>query len=112
MSGSRPGEADASKDSFDVIHAGTSQKVVIGDTSLKSTLFGRDTSVIRLSATKACFVKFGRAVEPTADRTGTSVFLQEGVTEYFAIDTGGETKLAVMNANAGEAGGLYITEGA
>jgi hypothetical protein len=104
-SGSKgPRKGSNPDNSFDAIFPGTTQKITTSASSQQSAAFAAATTIVRLIATKACYIKF--AANPTA--AATDVFLPENVVEYFGV-TGAE-KLAVIWST--EEGVLHICEGA
>lgn len=94
-----------SREHFQAIIPGTSQRVAIGGVSTQSSAFGSLTSIIRVLPTQDCHIKLGS--NPTAVANGTSIFLVAAGEYYFGV-TGGH-KLAVIQDSAG--GFIYITEG-
>lgn len=81
----------------------TTQSITTSGTSAAiSNAVGDQTYVVRIHATKACFVTF--AGTPTA--TTSHMFMADGQTEYFAISPG-EKVAAIQSA---EAGTVYVTE--
>jgi hypothetical protein len=91
---------------FQAFYPGTSQTKAVGATSASATVFGANTSVVRLCATTDCFIKV-EASHATA--ASTDMFLPGTlIPEYICVDPG--TQLAVIQSTA--SGTLYITEGA
>jgi hypothetical protein len=93
---------------FQAIFPGGSQKASFTGSSSQVSFTAQENpspSVIRLFATKDCWIKIG--TDPTALSDGTCVFIASGIVEYFGIP--GNNKLAVISNGAD--GDLYITEG-
>lgn len=91
---------------FQAIQPGESQNVTIAGASAPTTnAFQGGTSIVRLVATSACYVKFGTA--PVA--TTSDMYLPADTPEYFAVKEGASWKVAVIQASAG--GTLNVTEG-
>lgn len=72
---------------------GTVQNVAIGGSSTQSAAFQNTTGMIRLRADIACAVLVG--TNPTA--LTTSVQLDAGAAEYFAVPIGQSYKIAVIS---------------
>lgn len=92
-------------ESFPAIFQGDSQNISFNATSTQSTAVGADTRIVRLVATKACYIKIGS--NPTA-AASTSMLLPADVFEYIGVRPG--DKVAVIQL--AEAGVLNVTEGA
>jgi hypothetical protein len=81
----------------------TTQSVSVGSSSAATTNgVGPDVHVVRLIATKACYVAFGAA--PTA--TTSNMYLAPNREEYFTIKPG--QKVAAIRES--EDGSLNVTE--
>jgi hypothetical protein len=94
---------DVRAGNFQAIVAGTSSTVAFTASSVQSSAFGAETTIIRVISTEDCFLKFG--ANPTA--ATTDMFLPSGAIGYFGV-TAGE-KVAAIRSSA--SGTLYITEG-
>ena len=90
---------------FQAIIPGTSQKLSYTGTSAQSSAVATATTLVRVVATTACFIKIGTNPTAVAD---TSMYLPAGIPEYFGIEGG--QKIAAIQLSSG--GDLYITEGA
>lgn len=73
-----------------------------GTTAATATAFNGQTYIVRIHATKACFITF--AGTPTA--TTSHMYMGDGMTEYFSVSPG--EKVAALQAT--EAGTVYVTE--
>lgn len=92
---------------FQAINQGKSQVVSIGGSSVKSSAFQAQTTIVRLISTQDCWISTG--VNPTAVAgDADSFFLPAGIVDFFGV-VGGQ-QLAVIQDS--QAGSLYITEGA
>ena len=68
------------------------QTVAIGAASVRCNAFNTATRLVRLTADSVCSVKFG--TNPTA--SATTMRLEAGAVEYFAVQPGAGMKLAVI----------------
>jgi len=91
------------ENSFPCIYIGESEKISFGASALNSSVAASRTTIVRLYATKNCFIAIGDGV--TADNT--AMFLPAGIVEYFGINAG--DWVSVIQATAG--GDLYLTFG-
>lgn len=89
---------------FQCIVPGVSQTIALTSSSVQSSAFAATTSIIRLFATKDCFLIFG--ANPTATTAG--VFIPGGIIQFLGVVPG--QKLAAIESIAD--GSLYVTEGA
>ena len=78
---------------------GTSVRAAIAGTSSSTTLVDASTTVVRLVADTACFVRVAAAATTT-----TAAYLPAGVVEYFAVQPGQAVHVI------GTSGFLYVTE--
>lgn len=93
--------------SYQAIRPGGTQEVAFTGTSAQSSAFGAKTGLIRVFATKDCWLNFG--ANPTATASaGTSVFLPATTIEWFYVTPG--EKVAVIQDSDG--GDLHIVEAA
>ena len=84
----------------------TTQTVSIsGSSSATSNALSKNTVVIRVLATTACFIKIGTST-PTA--TTSDVPIAANIPEYFRVNGYETLKVAGIQATAG--GSLYVTE--
>lgn len=90
---------------FDVIFAGTNQKVTTTGTSAQSTAVGSATTIVRLYASQNMYIQISS--NPTA-AVASSTYLPTGIVEYFGI-TPGDKIAAIQDTTTGT---LFITEGA
>ena len=100
-----PRAGSLEENQFPAIFPGTSQVLAITGTQALSAVFASETTIIRVVATKDCFLEIGGT--PVAD--ATKCFLPAGIIEYFGAREG--DKLAVIKAGSGASGTLYLTEG-
>lgn len=94
---------NANHNGFQAIIPGISQQLSISGSSQQSAAFSATPNLVRLFATKDCYIEIG--TNPTA--TSSSMFLPGGIVEYFGLFSG--YKLAVLQASS--SGTLYVTEG-
>jgi len=106
MSGIATSSTVPNAQAFQSIIPGVEQHVAYAGTSVQSSLFQDQTSIVRLYATSDCYVAFGE--NPTASTS--SMFLPAGVIEYFGVPPDSEWQLAVIQSSS--AGTIYVTEGA
>lgn len=84
----------------------TTQTVTISGTSTATAnALSKNTVVIRVLATTACFINIGTGI-PTATTSGTP--LPANVPEYFRVNGYETVKVAVIQLSSG--GALYVTE--
>lgn len=87
---------------FPAIFIGTSHAVTTSGSSQVVSLLP-STSLVRLFATKDCFID----IQKTPVATSSRMFLPGGIVEYFGVQPG--QNLAVLQVSA--SGVLYVTEG-
>jgi hypothetical protein len=92
---------------FQAIFPGACQSVAFTGTSGQSAALQTKTSLVRLFATKDCFIKI--ATNPTALADGTSMFIAGGIYEYIGVDNSVNAQKIAVISN-GTNGTLYITE--
>lgn len=97
-----PAKTEAN-DIFPAIYKGTCQTISFTGSSQASNATGAFVTIVRVFATKDCFLNFGSA--PTA--ASTDMFLPAGIIEYFGMIPG--EKIAAIRSS--DNGTLYITEG-
>lgn len=90
---------------FPYICIGATQKVASVATSTQSTAVGAHTSIVKLYATKACFVLTG--ADPTAVADTAGMYMPDASEAIIGIKPG--DKIAVIRSAAD--GSLYVTEG-
>jgi hypothetical protein len=84
----------------------TTQTVTIsGSSAATANALSKNTIVIRVLATTACFINIGTGT-PTATTSNTP--LASGVPEYFRVNGNETIKVAGIQLSAG--GSLYVTE--
>ena len=84
----------------------TTQTVTISGTSAATAnALSKNTIVIRVLATSACFINIGTGT-PTATSSGTPI--PANVPEYFRVNGNETIKVAVIQLTSG--GALYVTE--
>lgn len=88
---------------FQTFYPGNSQKVNTSAVAAQSATFETGVSVIRLFATKDCYVKFG--TNPTA--TTSDMFIPSDIIQFVGVREG--HKLSVIRDT--EDGVLHIVEG-
>jgi hypothetical protein len=81
----------------------TSETLTTSGTSQQSSML--TTKAARIVCLQDCWYQVGK--EPTADNTGTSVFLPANVVETVAVEVPGNMKIAVISD--GVAGEFNIT---
>lgn len=107
MNASTPVQTNERENRFQAIYPGVSQALAFIVTSGQSAALATKTTLVRLFATKDCFIKVG--TNPTAANDGTSMFIASGIYEYIGIDqSAGAQKIAAISN--GTNGTLYITE--
>lgn len=93
------------KNSFESIYIGTTQKIAFTNSSLQSTnSISNNVTIVRLYADQDCYIAMG--ANPTATTSG--LYLPGGIIEYFSVNAG--DKVAALRSTLD--GTLYITEGA
>lgn len=95
------------RDGYQCLRPGASQRLAFTATSAQLTALGGSTNMVRVFATQDCWLAFG--ANPTAvANDGSSVFVPGGVVQFFLAEPS-EKIAAIRDANNGD---LHVMEGA
>lgn len=84
---------------MNAIRYGASQSVAIGAASVVSTAFSATCTMIRVSASGACYIKIGDGTPVAA--AGTSTYMPANIVEYIKVAPGQKAAVIQIGASTG-----------
>lgn len=115
--GSTPVRSDYHSAPWQAIQAKYGQKVAFTSSSAISDVLDDNTSLLKIFATKDCWIKIGAsgsttaAVPANATRVASLTFVPGGITTYIGVDVNISNPVVAVIRDASD-GTLYITEAA